>query len=86
MKKKIITDVAIFFLVLFIYIFITVSTVDLDYEYREVSKRKNIVDKIQRELVLKYSNLTSPSRIEEYAVKNLGLTKPKEKQFRYISD
>lgn len=83
MNKKFLSVVLIIIGVLY-NLFLSLMSLSLNYEYREVSKIKNALEKENKSLVAKYSSLSSPARIEKYARENLNLIKPREKQFRYL--
>lgn len=56
----------------------------LNYEHQLlVVDKKKIVEE-NKKLQIEYAGSNSPIKIEKQAKEDLGLIKPKEKQFRYI--
>jgi cell division protein FtsL len=83
MNKKFLSVTLIIFGILY-NLFLSLMSLSLNYEYREVSKIKKALEKENKNLIVKYSSLSSPARIGKYAREKLGLIKPMEKQFRYL--
>ncbi|MCX6112049.1 MAG: cell division protein FtsL [Proteobacteria bacterium] len=79
---------ALFVLILFIgavsFVWLKLEVLKLGFEHQDYLKQKKEVLEKNKQLTLEYANLLSPSQIEQYAKKDLGLVEPTEKQIRYI--
>jgi hypothetical protein len=66
------------------HLWVRLEVVRQGYEHQTlVSIKKKIIEE-NRQLRLRYAEIVSPARIEKYAKQKFGLSKPEEKQFRYL--
>ncbi len=61
---------------LILYVGEKVKIVQLGYRIEALEKEKQELERVNRSLRIEASSLASPSRIEEIAVKRLGMTRP----------
>ncbi|HEY6011168.1 MAG TPA: cell division protein FtsL [Nitrospirota bacterium] len=62
--------------VLMLYVGGMVQIVRLGYQIEALEREKRELERANRSLLIEASSLTSPARIEELAVKGLGMTRP----------
>jgi len=61
---------------LMLYVGGKVRIVSLGYQIEALEREKREVERANRSLLIEASSLTSPARIEEIAVKRLGMVRP----------
>jgi cell division protein FtsL len=62
--------------VLILYVGGMVQIVRLGYQIEALEREKQELERANRSLLIEASSLTSPARIEELAVKGLGMVRP----------
>ncbi len=63
---------------LMVYVAGKVQIVRLGYQIEELEKQKQELERANRALQIEASSLAAPQRIEEIAVKRLGMVRPKK--------
>ncbi len=74
----------IIFIGLMGYLWIYLQVIYSGITHRRLLEQRTVVLNKHNDLKIDYSDMTSPRNIEKYAIENLGLVNPSEKQFRYI--
>ncbi|MEI6092455.1 MAG: hypothetical protein WCQ47_02085 [bacterium] len=82
-KEKALFVVIIVFSIL-LFLWLKLEVVKLGFEHQDYLKIKKEALEENKMLRLQYADILSPSKIEQNAKDNFGLSEPKEKQIRYI--
>lgn len=69
-------SIALLFVILLLYVGEKVQIYRLGYQIEALKKEKRELERANRSLRIEASSLTSPARIEEFAVKRLGMVRP----------
>jgi cell division protein FtsL len=64
---------------LLLYVGGKVQIVRLGYQIQSLEREKRELERANRSLLIEASSLSSPARIEEIAIKRLGMVRPPEK-------
>lgn len=65
-------------LILLLYVGGKVQLVRLGYQIEALEREKKELERANRSLLIEASSLSSPSRIEEIAIKRLGMVRPEK--------
>ncbi len=74
----------VIFLGIMVYLFIYLQVVYSGIQHKRLQDQKTTALNKYKDLKIDYSGMISPRSIEQYAIDNLGLVHPSEKQIIYI--